>query len=117
MLLMMAFAYTCKRPVVCMSIKHIVLLHAYAVLGVVDGHGCQKYTICNACRLCHLILSVLIREATFSPISMDLLCSQLAQVPRSPGLAIFVSIRTELLTTPRSVPGKKEALKGISSTK
>ena len=32
------------------------------IVGMVDGCGCDgllKYTICNVCRLCHLILSIL----------------------------------------------------------
>ena len=66
---------------------------------MVDGHGYDgqlKYTICDACRSCHLILSIL--KPVCLPNLTDSLCLHLSQVPRSPDLAIFVSIMTTMMT-------------------
>ena len=55
--------------------------------GIVDGcDGQLKYTICDAYRLYHSKCT----EASFSPTSTDSLYLQVAQVPRSPDLVIFV---------------------------
>ena len=51
----------------------------------------QKYTICDACRLCHSILSIL---KPVLPNSTDFLHLQLNEVPGSPDLVIFVSTMT-----------------------
>ena len=70
-------------------------------MGTADGcgyNGQQKYTTGDVCRPCHSILSVL--KPVFLPNSTDLLYLQLTQVPRSPDLAISVSMTTELITLP-----------------
>ena len=75
------------------------------IVGTVDGRGYDgqlKYTICDACRPCHSILSIL--KPVFSPNSTYSLCLQLAQVPRSPDLAIFVSTTTTMTTQPITLP-------------
>ena len=73
-----------KRPVVHMSRR---LLH------ISSGHGWgvwlrwpTKYTICDTCRLCHSIDS---GKASFSPNLTDLLCLQVAKVPRCRDLVTF----------------------------
>ena len=43
-------------------------------------------------------------EASFLPNSTYLLCLQLSQVPRSPDLAIFVSMTTTMTTRPITLP-------------
>ena len=48
----------------------------------------KKYTICDTCRLCHLILSIL--KPIFCQIQQIRCTHKLTQVPRSPGLAIFM---------------------------
>ena len=78
-------------PIMCMSRKD---MHMHAALGMINGHGYngqQKY-ICDACRQCHLILCIL--KPIFSSNSTDSSHIQLAQVPKSPDLAIFVSTTT-----------------------
>ena len=65
------------------------------VVDKVDGHsgydGQLKYSICDACRSCHSILSIL--KPVFAN-STDSLSLQLTQMPRSPDLVIFVSMTT-----------------------
>ena len=65
-------------------------------MGTVDGRGYDdqlKYTIWDTCRPCHSILSTLkpVFHHTYLTYS---LCLQLAQVRRSPDLAIFLSTTT-----------------------
>ena len=44
------------RPIVCMSKKYV---HMHSGCGHGHGYnGQQKYTVCDACRLCHSILSI-----------------------------------------------------------
>ena len=74
-------------------------------MGTVDGRGYdgqQEYTICDAYMQCHSILTIL-KPVFFSMNSTDSLCLQLAQVPRSPDLAIFVSTMTTT-TEPITLP-------------
>ena len=58
-----------------------------------------KFIICDTCysRLCHSFLSIL--KACFLSNMTDLLCLQLAQVPRSTDLAIFVSTTAMMTAT------------------
>ena len=63
-------------------------------MGVINGLGYdyqQKYTICDACRLCHSILSIL--KPVFAKFDR-FLHLQLNEVPGSPDLMIFVSTMT-----------------------
>ena len=62
-----------------------------------------KFTICDTCysRLCHSFLSIL--KACFLSSMTDSLCLQLAQMPRSPDLAIFVSTTAMMTTTTRLI--------------
>ena len=72
--------------------------YAQLIVGTVDGgsyDGQLKYTICDACRPCHSILSVL---KHFRQISL-----QLSHVPRCLDLANFVSMTTTT-TRPITLP-------------
>ena len=73
--------------------------YALCIMGMVDGRGYKgqhKCTICDACRPCN---SSKCTKASFSPKSTDLLFLQLAQMPRSQDLVIFVSTTTTQLIT------------------
>ena len=69
------------------------------IVGTVDGRGYsgqQNYTICDACRLCHLILRTL--KSVF-----DRFIELTTHGPESPYLATFVSTTmttTELIALP-----------------
>ena len=73
-------------------------------MGTVDGcgyNGQHKRTICDAFRPCHSIPSAL--KPVFQN-STDLLLLQLAQIPRSPDLAISVSTITTMTIQLTTLP-------------
>lgn len=59
--------------------------HMHSAVGMADGCGYDlqltKYIICEVCRSCHLILSVLKPVFQQLGIRQILLCLQLSQVP------------------------------------
>ena len=53
--------------------------HVYAyIVGMVNGHGCDgqlKYTICDVCRPCHSILSILIQKLVYRQLQQSICCT------------------------------------------
>ena len=81
------------RPVVHMSREYIyiVLLHILRIVGMATGMvtmAKKSHTICDACRLCHLIRSIL--KPVFHQLQQtNLLYLQVTKVPRSLDLMIW----------------------------
>ena len=94
-MMLTTFTYTCTQSQSCAWAETI------CIVGMVDGRGYdggQKYAICDTCRPCHSDLSIL--RPVLSLRSTDSLHLQLAQLPRSQDLAIFVSMTTTMTTEP-----------------
>ena len=103
----LAVELACILLVSCTYLSEVSCAHEHmdSKLWILNGHGWwvwlrwpTKYTICDACRPYHSILSTL--KAVFC---RDLLLLQLAQIPRSPDLVIFVltpMTTTRLITLP-----------------